>query len=184
MDNKNSFDQENNSTRYKSFYALGLVLCGLVGGGSLIGALAISRTEEFHTDQLYNGMGSMLLVLGLFFIIGAIISGVAYKRAVDKEKELQKEYGDEYVNEQRAISRLFTKRFITITLTLILVITIPLVLILTIDRPSSDEVEPGHCIICDKKATNTFQGSEYCKEHYDKAVKWSIDNLEDDQVHF
>ena len=93
---------------------------------------------------------------------------------------MQKEYGDEYVNEQRAISRLFTKRFITITLTLILVITIPLVLILTIDRPSSDEVEPGHCIICDKKATNTFQGSEYCKEHYDKAVKWSIDNLEDD----
>lgn len=45
---------------------------------------------------------------------------------------------------------------------------------------NSSDSEPGHCIICDKKATNTFQGSEYCKKHYDKAVKWAIDNLDDD----
>ena len=39
-----------------------------------------------------------------------------------------------------------------------------------------EPVKNGYCIICDKKATNKFQGSDYCKTHYDKAVKWAIDS--------
>ena len=33
------------------------------------------------------------------------------------------------------------------------------------------------CTICSEKATNTFQGSNYCEKHYENAVKWAIDNV-------
>lgn len=34
------------------------------------------------------------------------------------------------------------------------------------------------CTICGKFATNKFQGSGYCAEHYDTAVKWAVDNVD------
>lgn len=33
------------------------------------------------------------------------------------------------------------------------------------------------CEICGKVATNTFQGSQYCNEHYQSAIIWSFDNV-------
>lgn len=34
----------------------------------------------------------------------------------------------------------------------------------------------GGCVICGKSASHTFQGSSYCSQHYNNAVKWAIDN--------
>lgn len=42
-------------------------------------------------------------------------------------------------------------------------------------KPSSNS--EGKCCICGKKATETFQGSNYCTSDYNKAVKWAIDNV-------
>ena len=43
----------------------------------------------------------------------------------------------------------------------------------------SNKSNRGECTICGEKATETFQYSEYCAEHYAKAVKWAIDDVAD-----
>lgn len=37
----------------------------------------------------------------------------------------------------------------------------------------------GKCTICNKSASHTFQGYDYCREHYNDAVSWAIDNAND-----
>lgn len=72
------------------------------------------------------------------------------------------------------------KTILIFIVTILVIVGIVLLFVfLSDDLSNSSNTEPGHCIICDKKATNTFQGSEYCKKHYDEAVKWAIDNLGD-----
>ena len=33
------------------------------------------------------------------------------------------------------------------------------------------------CTICGKTATNTFQNSRYCQQHYEDAIIWAMDNV-------
>lgn len=35
----------------------------------------------------------------------------------------------------------------------------------------------NRCNICDKPATNTFQGYRYCDKHYKEAIIWAFDNV-------
>ncbi|MBE7036011.1 MAG: hypothetical protein E7403_01805 [Ruminococcaceae bacterium] len=37
--------------------------------------------------------------------------------------------------------------------------------------------DESKCTICDKPASHSFQGSGYCGEHYNDAVRWAIDNV-------
>ena len=42
-------------------------------------------------------------------------------------------------------------------------------------KPSSSN---GKCTICGKPATERYQGSGYCTEHYKDAIIWSMDNFD------
>lgn len=37
----------------------------------------------------------------------------------------------------------------------------------------------GKCTICNKSASHTFQGSDYCDRHYKDAIEWAVDNVND-----
>lgn len=38
----------------------------------------------------------------------------------------------------------------------------------------------NRCDICNKPATHSFQGYGYCDEHYQQAVIWAFDNVNED----
>lgn len=40
-----------------------------------------------------------------------------------------------------------------------------------------DSYDTSKCTICKKTATNTFQGSGYCTEHYKDAIVWAMNNV-------
>lgn len=47
----------------------------------------------------------------------------------------------------------------------------------TYSGSGSSDSSYSRCTICRDKATHTYQDSGYCDEHYEDAVKWSIDNV-------
>ena len=46
-----------------------------------------------------------------------------------------------------------------------------------INGSSNNSSSSNRCTICGKTATNTFQGSRYCTQHYKDAIIWAMDNV-------
>lgn len=70
------------------------------------------------------------------------------------------------------------KKFIAVLAGIVLVISI-IVSACSSDGSSSSGGSSSRCTICNKSATNTFQGSGYCDKHYKDAINWALDNVSD-----
>lgn len=64
------------------------------------------------------------------------------------------------------------KKFLTIV-----VVLLAIVFLFSMCSDGSSSSNKSKCAICGKTATHTFQGSGYCNTHYNKAVKWAINNV-------
>lgn len=82
------------------------------------------------------------------------------------------------IGEQKQAIKKSAKILVTALACTVVIATVVSLSIFGLNDTSVDN-KSGYCNICDKKATKTFQGYDYCEKHYDDAVKWAIDNPRD-----
>ena len=159
-----------------AYYLFGIILLGTLGIGGFGAALyGFTITEDVNLQTVFF----MAMIVSLIFVGGFVYSIVLYRREKAKEAKLLKEKGEATIKEKRKEEYSQLKKA-AIIFVIGFSILLPIIAAINESNSSKSDGESGYCTICAKKATNTFQGSSYCKNHYDKAVKWAVDNLEDD----
>ena len=68
---------------------------------------------------------------------------------------------------------------VTVKAIVVIAVIIGLLMVLPqlLNGSSGNSGSSNRCTICGKAATNTFQGSRYCTQHYKDAIIWAMDNV-------
>lgn len=137
---------------------IGTIFFGVCSIVCLIGTISLCESGEF-SDMFW-----IFPILGISFLIVTFIYLFIY---LDSRLELLK-------REDRANVETQFKSSLKFWVVIIAVV----VLITLLPYSCSSSGGNGKCTICGKKGTHNFQNSSYCDEHYEDAVKWSFDNLD------
>ena len=173
-----------------------MILLSFLTFGGYLWCVGISRMSEQKKG------GGWIFILGMMACLSFLPLGVSISSLVEYLNKYQNPYYIEHgISMQGFIipgvigiammlpgiccfikllkePRKLNKQVVKFILSIIVVTMVASVIGLALDA-DSHKSDRGKCTICGEKATNTFQNSEYCAEHYEKAVKWAIDDVAD-----
>lgn len=124
--------------------------------------------------------GDDMQVMGFVFVIPSLIFFAVAGIMIWQSQKIQQELSTRTLSEvEKAEVNGKTKKSLIIFISTIVIGAIIIFIGINSDTGSNSHGGSG-CTICGKTATHTFQGSKYCKKHYNNAVDWAIDDVFED----
>jgi hypothetical protein len=175
----------------------GINMVRAIGGGSP-SIIAILESHYFMTIlmNLFIGLGYLLVGLELFTntkskkLKGTLIAGAVLIVFVGILRTVVHRPITELIQPLMLMLALgllipaFTDRnsckMLTVKSVVVIAIVIGLLMVvpeLLSGATSGNSSSKSRCTICGKAATNTFQNSGYCSQHYRDAIIWAMDNV-------